>query len=735
MKKNLYFAASLMLAASLYSCSSEDNELLKSEGFSVTAGIGNESRTTLQDDGVTVVWSEGDQIYLFGGNSHATMTIVSGVGETNGTFNGPVNGFPSELTYALYPVPQVNGGTYTYELASEITYSENSNAPMLGSLNGRNITFANLVPLVRIPLTNLDATRTNTLTLTIEGITGTAVVNLENGTLTFPATGMGDVVTVTIPEGVTDCNVDIPVPAGTYNGYEIKLNGNVIASKAAPLPLNVNGVAITTLGVIENEDGESEITPEEDGTYQINDVAELIQFAQQVNGGDDFSGKTVKLVNDIDLAGINWTPIGNCKTGKYFKGTFEGNGKTISNLYVDNSADQSQYSTAGFFGWVDAPGATIQNIKMDGATVKGSHWTGVIAGYATGKVSGCEVSNSTVVGVHVNDDADGDKIGGIVGFLNEHSYLNNNKVSNTTIEGKRDIGGIAGGVAASTYEMDNNVVEDVTLTYSTLKAYASAGKFVSGRTGYVPNNTNTASNVTIKYAGEVTDNAVLKNVIKAGTTEIELPEGTFIIPDEAQGKALTFIGTGDASETKIATQDDGSYEGCDYSLDGATVTFKNITINTPSTIYTGYARCNATYIDCIINGTYTLYDNSKFVGCEFNVSGDVYNIWTWGATTAEFNGCTFNSDGKAMLLYGTVNTKLTIEGCIFNDKGGLTDLKAAIEIGNDYGKSYELIVNETTVNGYEINDKGINTGTTLWANKNSMSQEKLNVVVDGVDVY
>ena len=42
------------------------------------------------------------------------------------------------------------------------------------------------------------------------------------------------------------------------------------------------------------------------------------------------------------------------------------------------------------------------------------------------------------------------------------------------------------------------------------------------------------------------------------------------------------------------------------------------------------------------------------------------------------------------------------------------------------------IVNKTVVNGYEINDEGIRTGTTLWGNKNSMSTDKLNVVVDGV---
>jgi hypothetical protein len=137
----------------------------------------------------------------------------------------------------------------------------------------------------------------------------------------------------------------------------------------------------------------------------------------------------------------------------------------------------------------------------------------------------------------------------------------------------------------------------------------------------------------------------------------------------------------------------------------------------------------------VINGTYTLYGDSEFNNCTFNVSGNVYNLWTWGAPKAEFNSCTFNSDGKALLLYGRVNTNLTVNGCTFNDKGGLSDLKAAIEIGNDYNTSYNVVVDNTTVNGYEINDNGINTGTTLWANKNSMPKDKLNVVVDGVDVY
>lgn len=232
-------------------------------------------------------------------------------------------------------------------------------------------------------------------------------------------------------------------------------------------------------------------------------------------------------------------------------------------------------------------------------------------------------------------------------------------------------------------------------------------------------------------------NAQISEILSnTGITTINLAEGTYIIPSAAKGKTVTFNGTGNPEDVKVAVTKVGtSGENCDYGLDGSTVTFDGITITTNSSTYIGYARCNGTYKNCIINGTYTLYGDSHFENCTLNVSGDVYNIWTWGAPTATFTNCTFNSDGKAMLLYGTADTNLTINNCVFNDNGGLTDKKAAIEIGNDYGKSYELIVNNTIVNGYEINDKGINTGTTLWGNKNSMGQDKLNVVVDGVDVY
>ena len=473
-------------------------------------------------------------------------------------------------------------------------------------------------------------------------------------------------------------------------------------------------------------------------TYYLYSVDGLEWLSTETNtNNNNFSGYTVKLTSDVDLNNVAWTPIGQSNT---FKGTFDGGNNTISNLTV--SGDNIN---VGLFGSVVG---TIKNVKIANVNLSSSHWAGAIVGFMYGTIENCHVDGGDIK-VSVKDGDNGDKAGGIVGYIcgEPYSLVKGCSVKNLTVTAYRDVAGIAG-CTNGTVEITNNSVDKVTVIANMLQdggktlADANADKVVGRNIANADLSTNTTNNVTVTIYGidsnniaTVGNDAGVTYAINKGTTTISLTPGTYIIPDEAKGKTLTFIGTGNPKDTKIATQDDGTYEGCDYSLEGATVTFENITINTDSETYTGYARCKGTYKNCVINGQYTLYGDSNFENCTFNVSGDVYNIWTWGAENAKFDKCTFNSDGKAMLLYGTVNTNLTIENSVFNDKGGLTDLTAAIEIGDDYGKSYVLVVNNTVVNGYEINNKGINTGTRLWANKNSMERDKLSVTVDGVRVY
>lgn len=237
--------------------------------------------------------------------------------------------------------------------------------------------------------------------------------------------------------------------------------------------------------------------------------------------------------------------------------------------------------------------------------------------------------------------------------------------------------------------------------------------------------TNNKVMVTVNNAAE------LAAAVAAGNTDIYLNDGEYNV-DNCGGKTLTISG-GKGAVITVMNEGEG---GSDYGFDGSAVTFNGVTFNTEENngAYPGFARMTATYNNCTFDGTYALNLDSEIKNCTFNVSGDKYNLWTWGATNANVTNCTFNCDGKAVLLYGGTNTNLTVNNCTFNDNGTISG-KAAIEIGNDYNKSYTLTVTNATVNGFDVNTSGISTGTTLWGNKNSMSQEKLNVVVDGVDVY
>ena len=114
-------------------------------------------------------------------------------------------------------------------------------------------------------------------------------------------------------------------------------------------------------------------TKAEDGTgtadkpYEISTAAQLAGLAKLVNDGTaEFSGKTIKLVEDIDLDNREWTPIGNENEnwdGYAFKGTFDGDGHTIRNLNVPDTA------LPGLFGRITG---VIQNLIVLGEVHAGN---------------------------------------------------------------------------------------------------------------------------------------------------------------------------------------------------------------------------------------------------------------------------------------------------------------------------------------------------------------------------
>lgn len=311
------------------------------------------------------------------------------------------------------------------------------------------------------------------------------------------------------------------------------------AAPAAAEPAAVAEPAVTSAGAA------SEPAALAATTLEISTADQLRAFAAQVNGGDAFSGKTVVLTADIDLGNAYWAPIG-LKTDELgFCGTFDGQGHTISNLLVsttnnaaglfgavrgtlknftvrnasvsnlvtDSPTDEGTAIIAGFTGY----GATIDNVHVVNASVSSNRYVAGISGFAAGTISNCSVENLTVVatpnevsgGVYDN----GDKAGGIVGYINTPEGVAFTTISRCELKGSvtitayRDLGGIAGMVQPTTI-LDGNtnaatlkvkVNENPSCTSS---PSGNAGEFYGRNTPAVDKNT-TAAGASYDYAASV----------------------------------------------------------------------------------------------------------------------------------------------------------------------------------------------------------------------------------------
>jgi hypothetical protein len=185
-----------------------------------------------------------------------------------------------------------------------------------------------------------------------------------------------------------------------------------------------------------------------DNPYQISTAAELAWFRDQVNSG--YTTISATLTKDIDLAEfchakdgtkytkeVSWTPIGNSDNiENMYQGTFDGNGKTIRNLYIN---DISEYigipCEAGFFGYAEK--GSIKNITFDNAKVKTTaddYCTGILVGVAGSCIENIKIlANCSVEGKNY--------VGGIAGRANGDI---GNCENHAMVNGANFVGGIVG---------------------------------------------------------------------------------------------------------------------------------------------------------------------------------------------------------------------------------------------------------------------------------------------------
>lgn len=422
------------------------------------------TRTELTTDNA-VHWEANDTISLFDpkGDNNRFYTTESG---PSVTFTGEAT--PAEGTYyALYPYDtnaQIKGTTITTTLPAEQmaragSFAQGLNPSVATADATNNLYFKNVCALVKF---TLDGSITTTITkATLCGNNGEALA----GTLTIDASQENPI-----------ANVD-----PEWAGIEIALKGNLIAGKTyyfvtAPATLNkglilslydnrgnvwkkegtqsatLTASRILNLGTMRLDNFEPAQGYEViDGTYHIYNADGLKVWASNA----DVLNKSVILEKDIDLTGVEWTPVGSdMNTG--YTGDFNGNGKFIYNLVVKSDA-----SNVGFFGGL-AAGGTVHDMKFANAQVtanSGGAYAGVIAGSSMGKIESCNVRSSQVAGHYA---------GAIVG--NNSVQVNGCNAFDVEVSATHAAGGIAGASYGKTEYCSVSGNSHITTTGSSTRA-------------------------------------------------------------------------------------------------------------------------------------------------------------------------------------------------------------------------------------------------------------------------
>ena len=177
--------------------------------------------------------------------------------------------------------------------------------------------------------------------------------------------------------------------------------------------------------------------------YIITKAEELAWFRDQVNRGNNFiCAKISDDVEVIDMSTVchaedksqnliekSWEPIGKYDYGYQYGGTFDGNGKTITNLYINASQNN-----VGLFGCTSE--GTIKNLTFEYANVTNTGvFTGILVGYPdASNLRNIKISNTCQI-------KGGKETGGIAGDFNGNAY---NCVNYATVQGNNRVGGLFG---------------------------------------------------------------------------------------------------------------------------------------------------------------------------------------------------------------------------------------------------------------------------------------------------
>ena len=422
---------------------------------------------------------------------------------------------------------------------------------------------------------------------------------------------------------------------------------------------------------------EPETDPDDANTYLITTPAELAWVAEQVNSKTEyFEGKTILLMNDIDLYGSYWTPVGNVTAYPTvtFKGTFDGQNHVISNLTASDNA--TGYAAAGLFGSILG---TVKNVTLKDVNIRSTHYAGAVVGYSSMNgaiIENCHVDGGIITSVPESTGTsydNGDKVGGIIGYYVTDDKITDCTAKNLTITAYRDFGGITGCGPQS--GMNGCSVENIILVQDNTNGYESEAVTTVGALGgrdvtkgNQPYDGEFASAVTKKVVGNVSNATQLAAALTSDASEISVT----LVEDIDLPIASLGQQTGGSGEYKLGGENTKSIviDLNKQTLNLTTSYMSKLGAKNDDAVFT---IKNGTMTSSTTGGTWDIYDLT-FANCNYKIEDVVFEksiAFTNDNRTVTMNNVTIkeqNGDYYAMWI-SAVGQNITIDGLTLSSTG------------------------------------------------------------------
>ena len=417
--------------------------------------------------------------------------------------------------------------------------------------------------------------------------------------------------------------------------------------------------------------------------YQIKTTNDLIKFSDDVNSGTTYEGKYFKLMDNIDFSHSstwsditseenNFTPIGTSSTNS-FKGTFDGNERTISGIRIYKGTNNNSSQEVGLFGGLKG---TVKKLTLTDTRIIGYSDVGGIVGYCSSKstVDHCTVTSTVAI---YAIQAQALRFGGIAGNAGSKTATITNNTSSATVAIKDGLGacegygGILGG-ANSEATVSNNL------------AIGAKVKDSSGNAGAIMGYSNHGAHFTNNYYINCTVNGTA-NALNVGCHAEDITENCAAV------SLHTLTLNAPVTTTTAPSINIG---GTDYYGHGTILALNNG--HDPASIPTGY-----TY-PYIVNGESVPTANNTLVmpAADITIGLDaelVVTPWTGSGTSAD-DPYVFIYTSQLDLLATNVNSGTTYENTYF-------------QLGDDLKYSYTNDWDDATSMENNYTPIGKNDGT------------------------